>query len=393
MNFKSILILPLFFSVFIFGQEDENLVSNPSFESMDGKLKKLKQINVAKYWDSPTALKADLFSKKKDAPVSAPVNIYGKEHPKDGDNYAGILMYSYNNKSPRTYVQTQLVSPLTAGLDYCVKFNISLSDLSKYAVNNIGLHFGVEPLSLEGKGDIIFNKSDEFSRVIRDGANKTYNARYNWETVCGIYKADGKEQFITIGNFFNNKDTKYEKLKKLENFPGTQIPSAYYYVDNIEVFLIENMSDCNCSGQNKIKRESIVYHRDYSTDGSEISIDVQLKRATVYFDVESNKIDDMFLKSINSIADLMKSNNDIKLELHGHTDKAEHDAIKEDPENEKLINLSEYRSKSIFNALTAKGISADRLTIKSFKAEQPAFPGYSMLSLAKNRRVELKLVK
>ena len=45
MNFKSILILPLFFSVFIFGQEDENLVSNPSFESMDGKLKKLKQIN------------------------------------------------------------------------------------------------------------------------------------------------------------------------------------------------------------------------------------------------------------------------------------------------------------------------------------------------------------
>ena len=171
MNFKLILIIPLLFSVIIFAQEDENLVSNPSFESMDGKLKKLKQINVAKYWDSPTALKADLFSKKKDAPVSAPINIYGKEHPKDGDNYAGILMYSYNNKSPRTYVQTQLVNPLTAGLDYCVKFNISLSDLSKYAVNNIGLHFGVEPLSLEGKGDIIFNKSDEFSRVIRDGAN------------------------------------------------------------------------------------------------------------------------------------------------------------------------------------------------------------------------------
>jgi OmpA-OmpF porin, OOP family len=393
MNFKSILILPLLFSGFIFSQEDENLVSNPSFESMDGKLKKLKQINVAKYWNSPTALKADLFSKKKDAPVSAPVNIYGKEHPKDGDNYAGILLYSYNNKSPRTYVQTQLINPLTSGLDYCVKFHISLSDLSKYAVNNIGLHFGVEPLSLEGKGDIIFNKSDEFSRVIRDGANKVYNARYNWETVCGIYRADGKEQFITIGNFFNNKDTKYEKLKKLENFPGTQIPSAYYYVDNIEVFLIENISDCNCSANNKIKRESIVYHRDYPTDGSDVSIEIQLKRATVYFDVENDKIDDMFLKSINSIANLMKTDKGLKLELHGHTDKAEHDAIKEDPENEKLIKLSEYRAKAIFNALTAKGVESDRLIVKGFNAEQPAFPGYTMLSLAKNRRVEFKLLK
>ena len=31
-------------------QEDNNLVINPSFESIDGKLKKLNQINVAKDW-------------------------------------------------------------------------------------------------------------------------------------------------------------------------------------------------------------------------------------------------------------------------------------------------------------------------------------------------------
>ncbi|MBM78002.1 MAG: hypothetical protein CL846_05930 [Crocinitomicaceae bacterium] len=393
MNFKLILISPMLISLLVFGQEDKNLVPNPSFEVLDGKLKKLKQINVAKHWSSPTALKADLFSKKKDAPVHAPENMYGKEFPKDGNNYAGILLYSYNNKSPRTYIQTQLLNPLTAGLDYCVKFRVSLSDLSKYAVNNIGLHFGVDPLSLDGKGDIIFNKSDEFSSVIRDGGNKTFNARYNWETVCGIYKADGKESFITIGNFFNNKDTKFEKLKKLENFPGTQIPSAYYYVDNVEVFLIENISECNCSGQNRIKRESIVYHRDYPTDGSDISIEVQLKRATVYFDVESDKIDNMFLKSINSIAELMKSNKNLKLEIHGHTDQAEHDAIQEDPENQQLINLAELRAKSIFNALSSKGVESDRLIIKSFNSDQPAFKGFSMLSLAKNRRVEFKAVQ
>ncbi|MDA8556674.1 hypothetical protein N9K77_00380 [bacterium] len=39
-------------------QEDNNLVLNPSFESIDGKLKKLNQIDVSKDWYSPTSLKA-----------------------------------------------------------------------------------------------------------------------------------------------------------------------------------------------------------------------------------------------------------------------------------------------------------------------------------------------
>ena len=61
-----IIVVLLLSYVVVYGQEKDNLVLNPSFESIDGKLKKLKQINVAKEWDSPTALKADLFSKKKE---------------------------------------------------------------------------------------------------------------------------------------------------------------------------------------------------------------------------------------------------------------------------------------------------------------------------------------
>ena len=81
-------------------QEDNNLVLNPSFESIDGKLKKLNQINVAKDWYSPTSLKADLFSSSIPGDIGTPENIYGKEFPKEGENYAGILTYSYNNQKP-----------------------------------------------------------------------------------------------------------------------------------------------------------------------------------------------------------------------------------------------------------------------------------------------------
>ena len=138
-------------------QEENNLVLNPSFESIDGKLKKLTQINIAKDWDSPTALKADLFSSSISGDIAVPRNIYGKEFAKDGQNYAGILGYSYNNKKPRTYLQSKLVKPLASGLEYCVTIHVSLADLSKYAIDNIGIHFSDEQITLDKKGDIIFS--------------------------------------------------------------------------------------------------------------------------------------------------------------------------------------------------------------------------------------------
>ena len=52
------------FAISAVAQDDDNLVTNPSFESTGkGKLKKLKQITVAENWESPTGLNADLFDK------------------------------------------------------------------------------------------------------------------------------------------------------------------------------------------------------------------------------------------------------------------------------------------------------------------------------------------
>ena len=51
MRIKLVFTLFLLMSlIFYKSQEDNNLVLNPSFESIDGKLKKLNQINVAKDW-------------------------------------------------------------------------------------------------------------------------------------------------------------------------------------------------------------------------------------------------------------------------------------------------------------------------------------------------------
>ena len=54
-----------------------------------------------------------------------------------------------------------------------MKVHVSLSDLSKYAINNINIYFGKDPLFLEGKGDLIFEKDNEFKHVVRNVDNKT----------------------------------------------------------------------------------------------------------------------------------------------------------------------------------------------------------------------------
>ena len=382
------------FAIHTVAQNDNNLVTNPSFESTGkGKLKKLKQITVAENWESPTDLNADLFDKTKALPCSAPNNSFGKEFPMDGNRYAGIVAYSYNNKEPRTYIQTHLLGSLTKDVEYCVKYYVSLSDLSKYAVNNLGAYLGKNPLAEESKTDIIFEKEKEFNQVVLLPGNKVINSRYNWEPVCGVYKASGKEKFLVIGNFHNNKDTKFEKLKKLKNFQGTQIPKAYYYIDQVEVFIIEDPADCDCSNQMKAKiLESMVYHKDFiSEDG--YTVEEQIKLTTVYFDILSIKIERLMIKDLDNLGTIMNGDPEFKLELTGRTDQEELDAQKADPENRDIKGLGKKRAEKVKAYLVGKGIDASRIIIKPLDEGSSNSKGATRLDKAKNRRVEVDLVK
>ena len=144
------------------------------------------------------------FCCKDCARISVPENIYGKEHPKEGGNYAGIVGYSYGNKIPRSYVMTKIDVPLKKGMRYCVKFNLSLAEASKYASNNIGAKLSKKPFGSDSKLPLI----DEASLLHYDNDHKIMSARYDWTEVCGTFVAEGGEKYITIGNFNSDDETK-----------------------------------------------------------------------------------------------------------------------------------------------------------------------------------------
>lgn len=392
---KIILFISTFVSIAAFAQDDMNLITNPSFESSSkGKLKKLKQINVAEGWDSPTGLRADLYDNSKSGlPCSAPTNQYGDENPMEGSRYAGITAYSYNNKQPRTYIQTQLLGPLEKDVEYCIKFYVSLADKSKYAINNLGMYISKDPLEIETKEDIIFEKEKEFEHVALSPENEVMNGRYNWFPVCASYTATGKEEYITIGNFFNNKDTKYEKLKKLAGTTGSQLPVAYYYIDQVEVFIMDDPSQCDCSNKMDVEvTESVVYHKNYSSEDG-ISPEEQIKYATIYFDNLKDDIEKVMLKDLDNVAAVMAANPDFKIELSGFADQTEVDAERKEPANTLIKNIAMKRAEIVKKYLLDKGVDESRITIKSQSVNESTFMGSNDLERAKNRKVEFKLIK
>src|SRR5690606_2992309 len=119
--------------------DPDNLVPNASFEEFEGTLRRDKQFDLTKNWANATEVISELYaSDVKSKYVAIPENMYGKEEPAEGNNYAGIVMYSYRGKVPRSYVTVQLKSKMKQNELYCVRYKASLAERSRYASNNLG---------------------------------------------------------------------------------------------------------------------------------------------------------------------------------------------------------------------------------------------------------------
>lgn len=372
----------------VIGQDDKNLVTNPSFESIKGKLKKQKQIAIATNWESPTELAADLFSSSVKEFVGAPKNIYGNEKPFEGENYAGIVAVSYNDKEPRTYLQTELLGSLKKGTQYCLKFNVSLADKSKYSCNNIGAYITQKRFEVEGKSNIIFDAEKDKNKVVKHPENNTFDARFNWEKVCNVFTADGKERFLIIGNFFNFKETKWKKLKKPVGLMGQQIPVAYYYIDQVELFVLDSIQECDCIEKLE-EQDRVLFHKQVTAEGG-MSVAQQVKYSSIYFDFIRTGIDESMSNDLMHLIELLKSDGgkDLKLTIQGHHGVEEKREIEK---NEYLNGLGLKRAKIIKKYLVEHGINSERLEVIGKGMGMLSNQGTEEYQKAQNRRVDFIL--
>lgn len=386
-NISSIILIGLT-AISSFGQQGENLVPNGSFEATDGKVKKLGGIESATGWTSPTGVRADLYTPSKVPEINVPDNLYGKEEAKEGSNYVGIVGFSYGNKVPRSYIMVKLDAPLKKGLRYCVKFNVSLAESSKYASNQIGVNFAKNPFATDEKTII----KDESHILHANNDTEKLNQTFNWEQVCGTFEAKGGEKYLTIGNFNSDDQTKYETNKKPKDMKIDQIIAAYYYIDDVSVILINEGEKCDCLVEEDANEYSTTIYQKTIILNDKMTPTQKIEAQQTYFAFGKSNLAPVGKESLDQIVEWLKANPGLKLEILGHSDPEED---KVGIEKTQYADMASKRVNAVVLYLTEKGIDESRLIPSPQGSDVPNEEIIETddidLKMAKNRSVTFKV--
>jgi len=377
MNCKNLMLLLLPCLMMLssaFGQG--NQVVNSSFDNLTGKVKKGGEITLTGDWYSPSLNPADIFTKEaKNEQYAVPNNLRGAADPMQGDGYAGIRIYGEKETHPRTYLETRFKKPLQAGKTYCVKFYVTLGELSKYAANNIGCHISSKAITAK---DI---ETYKLVPQIRHSANKIYDDQFEWQEICQTFQATGGERYMTIGNFAPQTEVEKKAMRRPRGFTGQQQREAYYYIENIEVRNLVEMDKgaCDCEKDPGGKTLNVVYTRNVS-DEANLKDKTTLETTKVYFDEGASDIQGKYESGLNTVIRLMITNPDATIELNGHTDNIEQLRVEGDLSVQRCLSVKEF--------LVAKGVAADRVKTVGHSDKMPVSTLQTSQDRAQNRRVE-----
>jgi outer membrane protein OmpA-like peptidoglycan-associated protein len=322
---------------------------------------------------SPSERKADLFSTEAGGDVKVPENIFGKEEPiKDigGSQYLGLILYKPGKlANERSYVTIPLGRgkeqiTLKKNLNYCVEFSISLAESSKFAVNNIAALFSKEDFGLNNT-TAIYNSSD---RLVKSQNNKVFSGFYGWEQVCNIYTAKGDERFITIGNFDKNETTKFEAVKKPKDSELESISQAYYYVDNVNITLIDKEEDCKCYNNAPKKIEESFSNLIYSktpelTD--KMTTAEKVAEQVAYFRFGKATFSENCKEAMNFVLNELNTNPQFRIEIQGHCDAKE---LKVGEGLDEYYQMDRKRVAAVAKYFEEQGIDPTRID-KTYKSE------------------------
>jgi outer membrane protein OmpA-like peptidoglycan-associated protein len=380
---------------------NEKEIINITFEGASEDLTELNGIDAAgKGIESPTEIKADLFSKSASGDIGIPSNIYGSEEPTSengGNVYAGIVAFKPGKLAgERSYITIQLMQgkePVTLkkGLTYCVEYSLSLAESSKFACNNMGVYFSKDKLG-NGEAGAIYRKDDH---LMKSTVNDVYNGFFKWEKVCNVYTAKGDEKYITIGNFDLNDKTTTQAVKKPKDAEADPLTHAYYYIDNIIVRLVDNTTECACYNVKPPKIEdsfSDLFFEKTPEINEKMTLDKKIAAQTIYFRQGKFSLPENAKENLDFIVAQMNANPKLVIEITGHNDSLE---IKAGIENEAYQDMDRNRVAEGVKYLIKNGIAEERI-VKVYKAD--TMPSTEIeeddeadVKDAKNRRIEFRV--
>jgi len=206
----------------------QNLVPNWSFEDTISTPCTTYTFSALDSWVLPTQGSTDYYHENCNV-FGVPSNVSGYQTAKTGKAYVGLVTY-YETSSYREYIKAQLTQPLVAGVKYQWSFWVSRADKKDYASNNLGIYIGPDVADVATLYVLPITPVGNVEVIISDTTN--------WVQLCGEYVANGGEDYLIIGNFFDNSQT------SVTQFQQTDIATinAYYFID--DVYLSSTFINC-----------------------------------------------------------------------------------------------------------------------------------------------------
>jgi OmpA-OmpF porin, OOP family len=349
----------------------QNLVPNPSFEEYDacpGDFSQASHEFRVRHWQSANLGTPDNFNACSVGEADVPHNWAGVSEAYEGKGYVGIYLWMSKGKNYREYLQCKLIQPLLKDSLYEIEFHYKLSSYSKYSIDRIGLMLTDSIVNV--KHDQVLSTQPTIS-IVQDSA-LTKETGY-WETARKEYRARGGEQFVTIGNFFDNEITHHYFIRFSPVQQSMLEKSAYYYIDEVKIVPLFNTQQIQLAE----------VFKDFKQD--EVQLDKTYILQSIQFEFNEYILQTVSFQELDDVVSWLKENYSANVKLSGHTDDQGSEAYN--------VFLSANRAKSVAEYLTGHGISPSRIESVGYGKSKPLVDGITEEARKTNRRVEITFLK
>lgn len=346
----------------------QNLVPNGNFEFKKGKR------NSSRPWRFVNTVDFFVINGSKKRPRET--EEWHLPKPKDGNAFIGLRIYS----NYREFIQIKLAEKLKPAKKYYFEMWVSWSDHSNYYAKRFGASIYHKKPSYTSDFYIFTNPPQI---ELKDLGGIVQSDSTQWIKISGVYRANGGEKYLTIGNF---STTNFKDRLKKENWWSLNFwhHEAYYFVDQVSLVRIEDYepkTDSILVGNIPdsaivIKNENYIYN---------IEKDSTLVIENLQFASAKNQLLPRSFKDLELILEYLNENNTKKIQIIGHTDN-----IGSEKSNQKL---SERRAKTVYDYFISNRIDKARISYTGAGELDPIASNEEGIGRKINRRVELKLIE
>ena len=338
----------------------ENIIPNPGFEEYSmypiGWFYTGRHFSrVQKYWFSATNTSPDVYGPKVVVPKQWQAKGFGKLSAFEGRSFVGITTYGCDSDKPhcKEYIEAQLKEPLVPGQNYSISLNVAQLTNSM-PVNNLGLVFSEDRVLHRNEECLLMKPTVNFSRII--------SSSDRWTKLQSKFVASDAAQYIVIGNFYSDANTK--ALARKWAF-------GYFYIDNIVL--------------KKVPPILAVPVDEYDLQYVTLRPNKLIVLHNIYFEFDKADLHPRSNKELQQLVAIMNSDPMMEIEIIGHTDDMGSDSYN--------LRLSRMRAYAVKMYLLENNIAESRLLISGKGDTEPLATNVTEGGRQKNRRIEFRVLK